>query len=148
VRLAACTLALAASLAVSSAVAARGSDPSPLDGRWRVAYKATNEQLVAHGMWRSAVEALARLDIRIPAVDLHGGHARWFDLATGKTACAGTYVVRGDLVGFTFSKCPVPAPPGVTWLRWSLFRDRVIFTALPGRGQIVTITIAPWVRVT
>ena len=146
-RLAVCTLALVVSFAGASGAGARGSHGSPLDGRWRVAYKATTEQLVAHGMWRSAAEALARLDVRVPAVDLRGGHARWFDLATGKTACTGTYVVRGDLVGFAFTRCPVPAPPGVTWLRWSLFRDRVTFAGLPGRGVIVTVTITPWVRV-
>jgi hypothetical protein len=148
VRLATCTLALVVSFAAASAAGARESDPSPLDGRWKVAHNATTDQLVSHGMWRSAAEALARLDVRIPAVDLHGGHARWFDLATGKTDCTGTYVVRGDLVGFAFSRCRVAIRPGVTWFRWSLFRDRVTFAGLPGRGMIVTITISPWVRVT
>ena len=144
---AACALALAALLAASAGAAARGSDPSPLDGRWRIAYKATTEQLVAHGMWRSAAEALGRLGIEVPAVDLHGGHARWFDLATGKTTCRGTYLVRGDRVGLAFSRCPVPPPAGVTWMRWSIFRNRVTFTALRGRANIVAITISPWVRV-
>jgi hypothetical protein len=123
------------------------SDPSPLDGRWKIAHKATTEQLVAHGMWPSAAESLARLDVRIAAVDLREGRARWFDLATRTTDCTGTYLVHGHLVGFAFTRCPVPALPGVTWMRWSLFRDRVTFTALPGRGAIVAITISSWIRV-
>jgi hypothetical protein len=146
-RLAACILALTALLVPAAGARARVADPSPVDGRWRIVHKATTEELVARGMSPAAAKALGRLDIEIPAVDLHGGHARWFDLATGKTTCRGTYVVRGDRVGFAFSVCPVPPPPGVTWMRWSVFRDRVTFTALPGRSDIVAITISPWVRV-
>jgi hypothetical protein len=143
-----CTLAVVLALFAAASVAgARVSDPSPLDGRWKIAYKATTEQLVAHGMWPSAAEALARLDVRIPAIDLRAGHARWFDLATGKTDCTGTYVVHGDVVGLAFTRCPVPAIPGVTWMRWRVFRDRVTFTPLPGRGAIVGITISSWIRV-
>jgi hypothetical protein len=149
VRLATCTvvLALLASLAGALGAAARGTDPSALDGRWRIAHKATTAQLVAHGMPPAVAEALGHLDVEIPAVDLGASHARWFDLATGKTTCRGTYVVRGDRVGFSFSRCPVATPAGVTWMRWSIFRDRVTFTALPGRANIVAVTISPWVRV-
>jgi len=149
VRLATCTLAIAllASLASVAAAAARGSDPSALDGRWRATQTATAKQLIAHGMWPAAAHALDRLDVRTQAVDLHAGHARWFDLATGKTECVGTYVVRGDQVGFTFTSCAVATPRGLSWMRWSLFRDRLTFPALPGRAAIVSITIFPWVRV-
>jgi hypothetical protein len=148
-RLAACLFVVAtlASVAPLAGASARGFDRSPLDGRWKIAYKATTEQLVAHGMPRSAAEALGCLDVEIPAVDLNGGRARWFDLATGKTTCRGSYVVRGDRVGFSSSRCPVPTPAGVTWMRWSVFRDRLTFSAIQGRPNIVAITISPWVRV-
>jgi hypothetical protein len=149
VRLATFTLVLAllASPAMTFDTAARGAEPSPLDGRWRIVYKATTEQLVAHGMPPATARALGRLGIEIPAVDLHGSRARWFDLGTGKTTCRGTYIVRGDRVGFSFARCPVPTRVGVTWLRWSIFRDRVTFAALPGRSNLVALTISPWVRV-
>ena len=146
-RLVALVLALA-SLAAGFGAAARGVDPSPLDGRWKIVHKATTRELVAHGMLLATAEALGRLGVEIPAVDLRLSQARWFDLATGKTTCRGTYVVRGDRVGFSFARCPVPTPAGVTWMRWSIFRDRVTFTALPGRANIVAVTISPWVRVT
>ena len=85
--------------------------------RWSIAHKATTAQLVAHGMWPAAARALGRLGVEIPAVDLRGSQARWFDLATGKPVCRAAYVVRGDRVGFSFSRCPVPTPAGLTWMR-------------------------------
>jgi hypothetical protein len=68
-------------------------------------------------MWPAAARALGRLGVEIPAVDLRGSQARWFDLATGKPVCRAAYVVRGDRVGFSFSRCPVPTPAGLTWMR-------------------------------
>jgi hypothetical protein len=142
------TLLAAAALALlAPAAGARGSDPSPLEGRWKTR-AATTEQLIAHATWPSAAHALARLHVRIPAVDLRDGRARWFDLATGKTFCIGTYLVHGDRVGFALSSsCVGPVRRGVTWMHWTLFRDRLTFSALPGRAPLSPIAIYPWVRV-
>jgi hypothetical protein len=141
------TLFAAAALAsLAPAAGARGSDPSPLDGRWKTR-TATIRQLIAHGTWPSTTHALAHLHIRIAAVDFDDGRARWFDLATGETFCTGTYIVRGDQVGFAFSRCAAPARPGVIWMHWTLFRDGLTFSALPGRAPFSPITIYPWVRI-
>jgi hypothetical protein len=134
-------------LSTGSQAGARVGDPSPLDGRWRQTAKATTKELVAHGAPPAVAHALARLPVKTPAVDLHAGHVRWFDLATGRVLATGTYVVRGDRVGFSFSTYTVKAPPGVSWLRWSVFRDRLTFSALPGRPVLLTVALHPWTRV-
>jgi hypothetical protein len=149
IRFVACLLAFTAlaTLSTASQAGARVSDPSPLDGRWRQTAKATTQELVAHGMPPTVARALAKLPVTIPAVELHGGHVRWFDLATGRVYASGTYVVRGDRVGFSFSTYTVKAPPGVSWLRWSVFRDRLTFSALPGRTVLLSAVLHPWTRV-
>jgi hypothetical protein len=120
---------------------------TPLDGRWKMTRTATTRQLIAHGTWPSAARAIARLHVRIPAVELRDGQARWFDLATGRTTCTGTFLVRGDRVGFAFSTCAMPMPHGVSWMRWTVFRNRLAFSALPGRAPLSPIAVYPWVRV-
>lgn len=144
-----CVLALAvlAPSWAASGAAARNSDPSPLDGRWKQTAKPTTKELIAHGMPPTFARALAKLPVKTPAVDLHAGHVRWFDLATGKTYSTGTYVVRGDRVGFSFSTYTVKPPPGVSWLRWSVFRDRLTFSAIPGRTVLLPAVLHPWTRV-
>jgi hypothetical protein len=148
-RLAVCLLAFAAlaTLSTGSQAGARVSDPSPLDGRRSQTAKATTQELIAHGMPPTFARALAKLPVTTPAVDLHAGHVRWFDLATGRAYATGTYVVRGDRIGFSFSTYTVKPPPGVSWLGWSVFRDQLTFSALAGRTVLIPAVLHPWTRV-
>jgi hypothetical protein len=121
---------------------------SPLDGRWTLATKPTTEELIAKGMPRAYAEALND-NIGTPAMEYHNGHFRWFDLATGITAAKGTYVVEGHEVTFatTWQKPGTIPQPRIIRLRWSIYRDRLTFSDLPGRPISPPFTIRPWTRV-
>jgi hypothetical protein len=138
---------VAAAQSAEGATAAR----SPLDGRWKLTHKATMQQLVAHGTPSSQAAALAALPIETPAVDFHAGHARWFDLGTGKVYALGTYAVRGNRFGFALSWVRSPRTwngrKDMTWLRWSVYRDLLTISPIPGGPDQPWLTISPWVRV-
>jgi hypothetical protein len=125
---------------------------SPLDGLWKLTHKATKQELVAGGMPSSQAAALAVLPIETPAVEFHAGHARWFDLATGKVYALGTYEVRGNRVGIALSwvrnRRTWNGRKDAAWLSWSVYRDLLAFSSYPGGPEQPWLTISPWVRVT
>jgi hypothetical protein len=140
-------------LALGSAVAVVAASPAgaatPLDGWWTTAPEPAAE-LVAHGMRPVDADMLSRFGVRRPGIHLEHGLATWIDLATGSLVAFGAYVVRGDLVSFrvVWAAGPGPnSPPGLTWLRWSIFRDRLTFSPVPGRPDVVPLTARPWVRI-
>jgi hypothetical protein len=104
-------------------VSARHESSSPLDGRWKTS-KASTEELIANGMNRRDAEGLNSNGVKIPAMEYHEGHFRWFDLANGNAVAKGTYVVQGNEVTFTTTwKKPGTIPqPRIIWLRWSIYR--------------------------
>ena len=141
-------LAALVSLALVSA-APRPGAATPLDGWWTTAPEPA-EELVGHGMQPADVDMLSRFGVRRPGIHLQDGLATWLDLATGSLVAFGAYVVQGDLVSFrvVWAAGPRPtAPPRPTWLRWSVFRDRLTFSPLPGRPDVLPLTLQPWVRV-
>jgi hypothetical protein len=132
----------------TAGVSARHERRSPLDGRWKLATKPTSEELIAKGMTRADAEALNN-NVGTPAMEYRNGHFRWFDLATGITLEKGTYVVDGYEVTFarTWKKPGTIRDPRIIRLRWSVFRDRLTFSDLPGRMPLPPFTTRPWTRV-
>ena len=139
-------VSLVAAVAATEA-SARHEPSTPLDGRWKL-IKATTEELIAKGMPKALAEKLNH-DIGIPAMEYHNGHFRWFDLATGIAAAKGTFTINGNQVTFTTTwQRPGAVPqPRVIVLRWSVYRDRLTFSDIPGRQPTPPLTIKPWTRV-
>jgi hypothetical protein len=135
-------LVLAALVAASTApgAVARGAGASPLDGTWK---------------WTWTPDELRRVGIK-NAPTLVGswtatfanGHHTDRNLTSGRIYTGARFFVRGKVVGIVF---PRPGPgivPGRTYeLRWSIYRDRLSFSELPGRSVLTAMLIKPWIRV-
>jgi hypothetical protein len=148
-------LALTAVVAVTAVFQTTAARPaqSLLDGRWLQTHLVSSQELVARGM-RPRIAAAAP-KVEKPAIDFQAGRFRVFDLASDKTIGAGRYAVRDDSVRVVFTSVQsansiVKAIVGrAWWLRWSVYRDRLAFSNLPGRdgSALLPWTIHPWTRV-
>ena len=134
--------ALAATVAVSPTSAASASR---LDGRWKTT-RATLHELLAAGIARKDAVALERA-AKVPALDFHHGAFKGLDLATGRVRGTGTYRLSGDVIRLVF-RTGVAVDPGTVYqLRWSVYRDRLTFSSVPGRPSLLLLTLKPWTRV-
>jgi hypothetical protein len=143
-RLATCTvvIALLASLGAAGA-GARGSDRSVIDGRW--SWNWTRAQL-RHFCGSCANDP----SVAGPSLsEFRDGRIYALDPATGRViALRGTYGVAGDMVSFVFSHKYPGLMTGRTYvMRFSLYRDRLTWSLVPGRAGISSLTIGPWTRV-
>ena len=140
--------AVAAVTAPSGTTAARPAQ-SPLDGRWRQTAAVTTQELVARGMPPKMAATAPKLEK--PALDFNAGRFRVFDLASGRTIGAGRYAVTERSVRVVFTSAPSikPLVGRVSWLRWSVYRDRLTFSAMPGRdgSALLPWKVHPWTRV-
>ena len=115
---------------------------SPLDGRWRWTY--TYDQLL-HCCGKPTADAQAGPSLS----EFRDGRIYALDAATGRLiGLRGTFSVAGDVVTFVFSHhYPGLAAGRAYVMRFTLFRDRLTWSHVPGRAGIDALTIAPWTRV-
>ena len=151
--------ALCAVIAASAASAARthggrhgglhaftGLTTSTIEGRWKTKKASLHELLVA-GLSRKDAQAFAHAPLETPALDFRNGTYKGLDLATGRVLSTGSYKLQGDLIRFVFRR-GIAVRLGVPyWLRWSVYRDRLTFSSVPGRQPLRVLTIRPWTRV-
>jgi hypothetical protein len=134
-------LLVATALAAASGAAVARNHGTPVDGRWKWTITRA-EALKCCGTAAIAGPSLSEFrDGRIYALD--AGTGRLIGLR-------GTYTVAGDVVTFVFShKYPTEVPiPGRRYLmRFSIYRDRLTWSMIPGRPGLTGLTIVPWVRV-
>jgi hypothetical protein len=115
-----------------------------------------------YGVWTRTVSAQDLRDVgasRADADGLKGSYrvefrgGRWTEhhLNTGRT-CSGTYVVDGDIMRFRITTAS-PAPsdyctPGYTGaVTWSVYRNKLIIAAIPGRPAPLHAIAKPATRV-
>jgi hypothetical protein len=138
--LAALVVATALATASGVAVGARAHG-TLLDGRW----KWTVTRAEALSCCQNAALAGPSL------AEFRDGRIYALDPGTGRlVGLRGTYTVAGNLVTFVFShKYPAQTPiPGKPYLmRFSLYRDRLTWSMVPGRPGLTVLPAAPWVRV-
>jgi len=81
--------------------------------------------------------------------EFRGGRIYALDAATGRLiGLRGTYTVAGDVVTFVFSHHYPGLVAGRAYvMRFTLFRDRLTWSHVPGRAGVDALTIAPWTRV-
>jgi len=146
------TVATLAAIVTTPASAANSGGPtrittSPIEGRWK-AKRITLQELIAAGLSRKKAEALSRRVNGTPAIDLRNGTFKGLTLETGHVVSTGTYQVSGNVVRFIF-RTGVAVHLGEAYsLRWSVYRDRLTFSGVPGRPTLGAFTIHPWTRVT
>ena len=141
-----CAAAVVLGAAAPGAALSARHEASPLDGRW--IGHATRAQLIKVG--KVGVSIVNQLCGPPPAVcspaSVTFANGR-FHLNSGRTNrnATGTYTVTGDVVRFVFATGVGIDPGDVAYCRWSVYRERLTFTRLPGR-QCYGWNSAPWVR--
>jgi TRAP-type C4-dicarboxylate transport system substrate-binding protein len=123
----------------TSTSAAVGS--SQLEGRWETTW--TRDDLVAAGIRPKDALLLSGHH----TADFHDGRFRFAgDPGSGKSA-TGTYVLDGDVVRLTFRTGVALQLGRVYELGWSVYRDSLAFTAVPGSEPLLAFLSAPYRRV-
>jgi hypothetical protein len=141
-RRAAALVALAALLVVCASAHAAGAARSPIDGRWR--WNWTYAGLL-HCCGKPVADAQAGPSLS----EFRDGRIYALDAGTGRLiGLRGTYSVAGDVVTFVFSHHYPGNMAGRAYvMRFTLFRDRLTWSHVPGRAGIDALTTAPWTRV-
>lgn len=131
-------VALLATAAVVAVPVARPASlgSTPLDGRWTF-------------VWPSA--ALHKCcDPRVPAgryvVEFRDGQVTRL---LPKPVLRGLrFTVSGSLATFVFPRGVPGTVPGRHYvMRWSIYRDRLTWSSVPGRAPLGAFVITPWIRV-
>jgi len=120
---------------------------SPIEGRWK-GKRFTVQELVAAGLTRKNAEALVRLVKGTPGLDLRNGRYKGLNLDTGRVGSTGTYRLSGNVVTFIFRTGAAVDFGRPYLLHWSVYRDRLTFSAVPGRPPLRALILQPWIRVT
>jgi len=118
------------------------SRASELEGRWRSTLSRA-ELLGAGAEPREVPSGLSGLEIEFE-------DGRWSAHALGKRRdWTGTYTVYGDVVRLTIEACSHnPCTPGAAAeYSWSVYRDVLSLTGLPGRSAWPLLTAEPFSRV-
>jgi TRAP-type C4-dicarboxylate transport system substrate-binding protein len=121
---------------------AGGGMAPELEGRWEAS--ATREDLLAAGASSKEV-GQDRISL---ALELEDG--RWVARSLeSRRVWTGAYMVSGDLIRLTLETCSHnPCTPGETADHtWSVYRDTLSITRLPGRQFWWQVTAKPWKRV-
>jgi hypothetical protein len=70
------------------------------------------------------------------------------NLTTGSFRTGTRFAVHGNVVAFVFSTNGPGIVRGRTYeLTWSIYRDRLSFSQLPGRSVLTALPLKPWTRV-
>ena len=112
-----------------------------IDGRWETTW--TRDGLIAVGLARRDAVAIAGHH----TVDFHDKRFRFEgDPGSGRSA-EGSYVVDGDVVRFTFRAGGAALQLGRVYeLKWSVYRDSLTFSAVPGSEPLLAFLTAPYRR--
>jgi TRAP-type C4-dicarboxylate transport system substrate-binding protein len=112
-----------------------------LEGRWQT--RASGEDLLAAGASLKEVRG-GRNSLTL---EFDGGRWAARSLET-RRVWTGAYAVRGDLIGFTLETCSHnPCTPGAAADHaWSVYRDTLLLTRLPGRRFWWQLTAKPFKR--
>lgn len=141
-----CLALLAALAMIAASPPSSAAGTSAIEGRWKTK-KVTLQSLLDAGFRRKDAEALAHAVRGTPAIDLENGMFKGLDLSTGRVVATGTYRLTGNVIRFVF-KTGVAVQLGMTYsLRWSVYRDRLTFSSVPGRPSLGAFTLNPWTRV-
>lgn len=112
-----------------------------IEGRWETTW--TRAALVAAGLRPSDASAIAGHH----TVDFGHGRFRFEgDPGSGRSA-EGSYDVDGDVLRLTFRTGIALQLGRVYELRWSVYRDRLTFRAVPGSEALQAFLTAPYRRV-
>lgn len=120
---------------------------SPIEGRWK-GKRWTVQELVAAGFMRKDAEALVRLVKGTPGIDLRNGRFKGLNIDTGRVVSTGTYRLSGNVVTFIFRTGAAVYFGRPYLLHWSVYRDRLTFSAVPGRPPLRAFILQPWTRIT
>jgi hypothetical protein len=120
-----------------------GSTRSALVGRWHVDLSA--------GELRALGVSPGEIPVSQGAWTLVLGHGRW--VATRQTPpggfLKGTYTVDGQRFRELVDSCSPSThctPGNLSEYRWSLYRDKLTFTRIPGRYGSTELVAKPWTR--
>jgi len=131
-------MAVASGLAAVAPTAAGGlRASSPLDGRWTFTW--TRAQL-------NHVGAPHVVPARLFLVEFRDG--RFTRLLPRPVLRGARFTTSGNVATFVF---PAPLPAGLVagriyTMRWSIYRDRLTWSRVPGRAGLRAFTITPWTR--
>lgn len=123
----------------------RTASAQALQGTWRLS-RATKQQLVDAGVDPKSAEALSRLP-GTPALVFDHGRYEGIDLETGEVLASGTYEVEGNVVRLVFETGVAVQLGRVYSLRWSVYRDSLTLSAIPGSEPLTALVLRPWKRV-
>jgi hypothetical protein len=112
------------------------ADTSRLEGRWRVHW--TRNELLRAGLRPADAEALEGTFV----VEFANG---LLSTASGRTR--GTYSVTGPVVRLVFDSGAAVDPGRTYQLKWSVYRDSLSFSAVPGREPVSFLGIKALTRV-
>ena len=116
------------------------ADPAAIEGRWQS--RVTQAALVAAG--DTPVEAKAARGTWV--VEFGAGRFTARLLESG-IEYSGTYELRGDILSVDFDVCPGAVCTLISETRWSIYRDQLILTKIPGRPFSSVGIAAPWTRI-
>jgi hypothetical protein len=138
---------LLAVAAIAAAVAASGSGAanaggSPIDGRWTWTWPAA--QLRHAGAGSYDVKTMAGPG---SVVFAHGRYLARF--ANSGRVASGRFSVEGDVIRLAPDKRdPHDVPGKIVFMRFSIFRDRLTWSVIPGRSGWTYSLISPLTRIT
>jgi TRAP-type C4-dicarboxylate transport system substrate-binding protein len=119
---------------------ARAADDSELEGRWETTL--TVDELVDAGTETDLAELIAGTTV----LEFEDGEFRALDATTGKERAAATYDVDGDVVTIVWEHGIGLQPGSSERLRWSVYRDALTFSGVPGREAMPALIMEPWNR--
>ena len=119
----------------------RATSAAALEGTWETTWAVGS--LIAAGIAPKDAAALSGHHV----AELENGRARFYgDPGSGKSATA-IYEVDGEVVRLVF-ETGIALQIGRPYeLRWSVYRDSLTFSAVPGSEPLLAFTTAPYTRV-
>ena len=126
-------IALVATLAATTA-RTQTLPTSPLDGRWTFT-------------WTPADVGTGQAPAGRYLVEFRDGHL--IRLLPRPVLRGARFATKGDVATFVF---PAPPPAGIVagricTMRWSIYRDRLTWSPVPGRAALTLFFVKPWTRV-
>jgi TRAP-type C4-dicarboxylate transport system substrate-binding protein len=115
------------------------ADAAALQGRWSATL--TREELLASGVAPGYADTLPG------SWTLELGDGRFAFRRREGGGGTGTYTVRGGRIRFVWESGIGIRPDEIFESRWSVYRDRLTFSPVPGRQKLAGLDVEPWQRV-
>jgi hypothetical protein len=116
---------------------------SALEGTWKTTPATLAELLAVPNTDRPHVLPLVLHAPKTPELVFHNGAFKGIDGATGRVLATGSYAVSGDQITFVFRRGIAVALGKPYRLGWSIFRDRLTFTPIPGTLPLAAFVVKP-----